>query len=116
MGGGVQAAAWQELMGSPARVEVGSAWGQELGGCGWVGGRAGRKKAIGFRVYGLAPPPSPPPTHTHTSPRPQRDEVREHHRALLRGHHERFHPVWGALLKTGYQSSRYGYQIERFAW
>lgn len=32
-----------------------------------------------------------------------------------RVHHEAFHPVWGQLLKTGYQNSRYGHQIDRFA-
>lgn len=30
-------------------------------------------------------------------------------------HHESFHPIWGQLLKTGYQNSRYGHQIDRFA-
>jgi hypothetical protein len=32
-----------------------------------------------------------------------------------RAHHETFHPIWGQLLKTGYQNSRYGHQIDRFA-
>jgi HAD superfamily 5'-nucleotidase-like hydrolase len=45
----------------------------------------------------------------------QRDAVRAKHRALLRAHHERFHAVWGRLLKTGYQNSRYAHQVERFA-
>ena len=26
-----------------------------------------------------------------------------------------FHPVWGQLFKTGYQSSRYAHQVERYA-
>lgn len=37
-------------------------------------------------------------------------QVREKHRALLAQHHERFHPVWGQLLKTGYQNSRFAHQ------
>ena len=38
-------------------------------------------------------------------------QVREKHRALLAQHHERFHPVWGQLLKTGYQNSRFAHQV-----
>jgi hypothetical protein len=34
---------------------------------------------------------------------------------LLLEHHQAFHPIWGQLLKTGYQNSRYGHQIDRFA-
>ena len=45
----------------------------------------------------------------------QRDEVRARHRALLKKHHERFHAVWGRLLKAGYQNSRYAHQVQRFA-
>ncbi|CAL8468745.1 g8285 [Coccomyxa elongata] len=47
--------------------------------------------------------------------REQRDKVRERHSALLQEHHERFHKVWGQLLKTGYQNSRFAHQVERFA-
>ena len=42
-------------------------------------------------------------------------QVREKHRALLAEHHARFHHVWGQLLKTGYQNSRFAHQVERFA-
>lgn len=45
----------------------------------------------------------------------QRDILKERHRALLKSHHEAFHPVWGQLFKTGYQNSRYAHQVERFA-
>ena len=38
-------------------------------------------------------------------------QVREKHRALLAEHHERFHPIWGQLLKTGYQNSRFAHQV-----
>ncbi len=34
---------------------------------------------------------------------------------MLQEHHERFHKVWGQLLKTGYQNSRFAHQVERFA-
>ncbi len=43
--------------------------------------------------------------------RQQRDEVREKHRRLLQAHHERFHKVWGQLMKTGYQNSRFAHQV-----
>ena len=43
----------------------------------------------------------------------QREGLRERHRALLKAHHDQFHPVWGQLMKTGYQNSRYAHQIER---
>ena len=42
-------------------------------------------------------------------------QVRDRHSKLLQDHHERFHGVWGQLLKTGYQNSRFGHQVERFA-
>eukprot|EP00775_Hariotina_reticulata_P000930 gene930-1256_t len=45
----------------------------------------------------------------------EREEIKERHSELLRGHHQQFHPIWGQLLKTGYQNSRYGHQIDRFA-
>lgn len=47
--------------------------------------------------------------------REQRDGLKLRHRQLLQRYHEAFHPVWGQLLKTGYQNSRYAHQIERFA-
>lgn len=47
--------------------------------------------------------------------REQRNILKERHRVLLQKHHEAFHPIWGQLLKTGYQNSRYAHQIERFA-
>ena len=36
-------------------------------------------------------------------------------RSALRAYHKAFHPLWGQLLKTGYQNSRFAYQTERFA-
>ena len=45
----------------------------------------------------------------------QREEIRLKHRTLLQDHHRAFHPVWGRLLRTGYQNSRLAHQIERFA-
>jgi hypothetical protein len=37
--------------------------------------------------------------------------VRVAHSSLLQTHHENFHPVWGRLLKTGYQNSRFAHQV-----
>ncbi|MEW5305391.1 MAG: hypothetical protein WDW36_007933 [Sanguina aurantia] len=45
----------------------------------------------------------------------QRDALKARHTALLHQHHTRFHRVWGQLMKTGHQNSRYAHQIERFA-
>lgn len=42
-------------------------------------------------------------------------QVQQQHRQLLHQHHQRFHAVWGQLLKTGYQNSRFAHQVERFA-
>lgn len=50
-----------------------------------------------------------PPLHLSL----QREGLRGRHRALLKAHHDQFHPVWGQLMKTGYQNSRYAHQIER---
>lgn len=47
--------------------------------------------------------------------RQRRSEVKRQHSETLRAYHEQFHPVWGRLLKTGYQNSRYSHQIDRFA-
>ncbi|GBF93676.1 hypothetical protein Rsub_06779 [Raphidocelis subcapitata] len=47
--------------------------------------------------------------------RARRQEVKERHSSMLRAYHEAFHPVWGRLLKTGYQNSRYAHQMDRFA-
>lgn len=60
------------------------------------------------------PTPHPPtlPTHTHFAPSLQRDALRARHRQLLKSHHESFHHIWGQLMKTGYQNSRYAHQIE----
>lgn len=42
-------------------------------------------------------------------------QVKEQHKVVLEKHHRRFHPIWGQLLKTGYQNSRFAHQVERFA-
>ena len=51
--------------------------------------------------------------HARATPALQRESLRERHTELLRTHHEQFHPVWGQLMKTGYQNSRYAHQMER---
>lgn len=52
---------------------------------------------------------------TLNSLRNQREETRQIHRSKLKEHHQMFHPIWGRLLKTGYQNSLLAHQIERFA-
>ncbi|KAI3688893.1 hypothetical protein L2E82_46815 [Cichorium intybus] len=41
--------------------------------------------------------------------------VRVTHQDAQRVFHEKFHKVWGQLMKTGYQNSRFAHQVERFA-
>jgi 5'-nucleotidase len=45
----------------------------------------------------------------------RRDSLKTRHSHLLAHHHRQFHPVWGQLLKTGHQNSRFAHQMERFA-
>ncbi|XP_060199683.1 uncharacterized protein LOC132628023 isoform X2 [Lycium barbarum] len=45
----------------------------------------------------------------------QREEVRLNHLQAQRECHQKFHKVWGQLMKTGYQNSRFAHQVERFA-
>ncbi|XVF63858.1 hypothetical protein PTKIN_Ptkin09bG0120200 [Pterospermum kingtungense] len=45
----------------------------------------------------------------------QRDQVRLAHQRAQRECHQKFHKIWGQLMKTGYQNSRFAHQVERFA-
>ncbi|KAF8024326.1 hypothetical protein BT93_F1496 [Corymbia citriodora subsp. variegata] len=45
----------------------------------------------------------------------RRDRVRLSHQLAQRDCHHKFHKVWGQLMKTGYQNSRFAHQVERFA-
>lgn len=45
----------------------------------------------------------------------RRNAVREQLRELMSDYHSRFHPVWGQLLKTGHQNSRFAQQVEGYA-
>ncbi|XP_076912277.1 uncharacterized protein LOC143570532 [Bidens hawaiensis] len=48
----------------------------------------------------------------------QRTRARAAHQESQRTYHQKFHPVWGQLMKTGYQNSCFAHQIslvERFA-
>ncbi|KAL9238005.1 hypothetical protein vseg_012487 [Gypsophila vaccaria] len=45
----------------------------------------------------------------------QREQVRLDHQQTLYHCHRKFHKVWGQLMKTGYQNSRFAHQVERFA-
>ncbi|GIL92324.1 hypothetical protein Vretifemale_19840 [Volvox reticuliferus] len=44
-----------------------------------------------------------------------RAQLKARHSALLRNHHRQFHPVWGQLMRTGHQNSRFAHQVERYA-
>nr|GMC52279.1 5'-nucleotidase domain-containing protein 4 isoform X1 [Ipomoea batatas] len=45
----------------------------------------------------------------------KRERVRLKHQEAQRECHHKFHEVWGQLMKTGYQNSRFAHQVERFA-
>ncbi|KAH9623218.1 hypothetical protein KSS87_017366 [Heliosperma pusillum] len=45
----------------------------------------------------------------------KREQVRLDHQQILYNSHQKFHKVWGQLMKTGYQNSRFAHQVERFA-
>ncbi|XP_071723965.1 uncharacterized protein [Rutidosis leptorrhynchoides] len=45
----------------------------------------------------------------------KRDKARNAHQLAQRECHQKFHKVWGQLMKTGYQNSRFAHQVERFA-
>ncbi|KAE8100235.1 hypothetical protein FH972_018155 [Carpinus fangiana] len=45
----------------------------------------------------------------------QREHVRSTHQQAQRECHQKFHKIWGQLMKTGYQNSRFAHQVERFA-
>ncbi|KAL7117316.1 hypothetical protein ACP275_03G064200 [Erythranthe tilingii] len=45
----------------------------------------------------------------------QQERVRHSHQEAQRECHRKFHKVWGQLMKTGYQNSRFAHQVERFA-
>eukprot|EP00798_Chlamydomonas_sp_ICE-L_P013255 gene13253-19095_t len=47
--------------------------------------------------------------------RSRRQSLKARHSILLSDHHHGFHPIWGQLLKTGHQNSRFAHQMERFA-
>ncbi|XP_022852959.1 5'-nucleotidase domain-containing protein 4-like isoform X1 [Olea europaea var. sylvestris] len=45
----------------------------------------------------------------------QSEQVRLKHQRAQRECHRMFHKVWGQLMKTGHQNSRFAHQVERFA-
>lgn len=45
----------------------------------------------------------------------ERNRTRETLRESLKAYHQRFHPVWGELMKTGHQNSRFAAQVENYA-
>mmetsp|Transcript_5816 Transcript_5816/g.7856 ORF Transcript_5816/g.7856 Transcript_5816/m.7856 type:complete len:242 (+) Transcript_5816:668-1393(+) len=45
----------------------------------------------------------------------ERDQCRSVQGNELRVYHETFHPIWGQIMLTGYQSSRFAHQVQQFA-
>ncbi|XP_057793997.1 uncharacterized protein LOC131010525 isoform X2 [Salvia miltiorrhiza] len=45
----------------------------------------------------------------------EQERARLSHQQAQRVCHQKFHKVWGQLMKTGYQNSRFAHQVERFA-
>eukprot|EP00210_Caulerpa_lentillifera_P009304 g8869.t1 len=45
----------------------------------------------------------------------EKENLSSKHTIGLQELHEKFHPIWGRLLKTGYQNSLLAHQIDRFA-
>lgn len=45
----------------------------------------------------------------------KRDSTREALRRSMKRYHQNFHPVWGQLMKTGHQNSRFAAQVENYA-
>ncbi|GMI82523.1 hypothetical protein HRI_001921600 [Hibiscus trionum] len=45
----------------------------------------------------------------------RKHQVRLAHQQAQRDCHQKFHKIWGQLMKTGYQNSRFAHQVERFA-
>jgi 5'-nucleotidase len=45
----------------------------------------------------------------------EREDVARRHKARLEAHHVSFHPVWGQMMKAGFQNSMYASLLERFA-
>ena len=43
------------------------------------------------------------------------EEVKQEHRRVMRELHADFHRVWGQMMKTGNQNSRFAHQLERYA-
>ncbi|GMH17504.1 hypothetical protein Nepgr_019345 [Nepenthes gracilis] len=43
------------------------------------------------------------------------EQARRAHQQAQCELHQKFHQVWGQLMKTGYQNSRFAHQVERFA-
>lgn len=45
----------------------------------------------------------------------QKVHLKRMHSEGLKQYHQNFHPIWGQLMKTGVQNSRFASQVERFA-
>jgi hypothetical protein len=45
----------------------------------------------------------------------KRNSTREAMRRSMKKYHQNFHPIWGQLMKTGHQNSRFAAQVENYA-
>lgn len=45
----------------------------------------------------------------------KRNSTREAMRRCMKKYHQNFHPIWGQLMKTGHQNSRFAAQVENYA-
>ncbi|CAM8939966.1 unnamed protein product [Rhodiola kirilowii] len=45
----------------------------------------------------------------------QREQICLDHQQAQQECHQKFHKIWGQLMKAGYQNSRFAHQVERFA-
>jgi hypothetical protein len=89
--------------GSCLQLTAGSAVSPSLARCPRALRPLPRTPSVSRCPCGPCPPACPPQA--------QRAEVKSKHSRLLREYHESFHHVWGRLLKTGYQNSRYAHQV-----
>ena len=52
---------------------------------------------------------------TQTDIEKRTKKIRREMRDILKNYHQIFHPVWGEVMKTGYQNSRFAAQVEAYA-
>lgn len=45
----------------------------------------------------------------------KKQEIRDKMKEQLKHYHQKFHPIWGELMKSGYQNSRFAAQVTNYA-